>query len=52
MNKPAYGYVKPKHDEKAKLCFMGTESSILYIKIGSIYKYIPKNAEIKFDTLN
>ena len=40
------------NDEKAKLCFIDTKSSILYIKIGAIYKYIPKNAEIKFDTLN
>ena len=27
-----YGYVKPKYDEKAKLCYMGTDSFILYIK--------------------
>ena len=27
-----YDYVKPKYDEKAKLCFMDTDSSIVYIK--------------------
>ena len=27
-----YDYVKPKYREKAKLCYMDTESFILYIK--------------------
>ena len=27
-----YDYVKPKYGEKAKLCYMGTESFIVYIK--------------------
>ena len=32
-----YDYVKPKYDEKTKLCFMDTDSSIVYIKIDYIY---------------
>ena len=27
-----YDYVKPKYDEKAKLCYMDTDNFILYIK--------------------
>ena len=27
-----YDYVKPKYGEKAKLCYMDTESFIVYIK--------------------
>ena len=33
-----YDYVKPKHNEKAKLCYMDTESFIIYIKIDDICK--------------
>ena len=36
----SYDYVKPKYVEKAKLCYMDTDSSILYIKTDNIYKYI------------
>ena len=28
-----YDYVKPKCDEKAKLCYMDTDSFIIYIKL-------------------
>ena len=27
-----YNYVKPKYGEKAKLCYINTESSIVYLK--------------------
>ena len=33
-----YGYVKPKYGEKAKLCCIDTESSIVYIKVDDVYK--------------
>ena len=47
-----YNYVKPKHDEKAKLCYMNTDSFIAYIKTHDIYKDIAKDVEIRFNTSN
>ena len=47
-----YDYVKPKHDEKAKLCYMDTDSFIVYEKTDDIYKDIAENVETRFDTLN
>ena len=47
-----YDYVKPKHGEKAILCYMDTNSFIVYIKTDDIYKYITKDAEIRFNTPN
>ena len=35
-----------------KLCYMDTESLILYIKTDDIYKDIAKDVETKFDTSN
>ena len=32
-----YNYVKPKYGEKAKLCYMDTESFIVYIEIEDIH---------------
>ena len=32
MNEFWYGYVKPKYYEKAKLCYMDTDSFIKYIE--------------------
>ena len=40
-----YDYEKPKYGEKAKLCCMGTDSSILYIKTEDIYSDIVKDVE-------
>ena len=47
-----YNYVKPKYDEKAKLCYMDTDSFIVYIKTDDIYKDITENVETRFDTSN
>ena len=47
-----YDYVKPKYDEKAKLCYMDTDNLIVYIKTDDIYKDIAENVETRFDTLN
>ena len=33
-----YDYVKPKYGEKAKLCYINTGSSIVYIKTDDSYK--------------
>ena len=47
-----YDYVKPKYGEKAKLCYMNTESFIVYIKKDNIYKDIAEDVETRFNTLN
>ena len=44
-----YDYVKPKYGEKAKLCFMDTDSFIVYIKTNDIYKDIAEDVKTKFD---
>ena len=47
-----YHYVKPKYDEKAKLCYMDANSFVVYIKSNDIYRDIAENVETKFDTSN
>ena len=47
-----YDYVKPKYVEKAKLCYMDTDSSIVYIKTGYVYKGIEEDVETRFDISN
>ena len=47
-----YDYVKLKYDEKAKLCYMDTNSFIVYIKVDDIYKDIAEDVESRFDTSN
>ena len=38
-----YNYVKPKYGEKAKLCYMDTDTFIVYIKTGDYQKEKNKN---------
>ena len=45
-----YDYVKPKYDEKEKLCDMDKDSFIVYIKTDDIYKDIAEDIETRFDT--
>ena len=47
-----YDYVKPKHGEISKLCYMYTNSSIVYIKTNDVYKDIAQDVETRFDTSN
>ena len=47
-----YVYVKLKYGKKSKLCYMDTDSFILYIKTDDIYKDIAKDVETRFDTSN
>ena len=44
--------VKPEYGEKAKLCYMYTDSFIVYIKIDDIYQDIAENLETRLDTSN
>ena len=48
----SYDYVKPRYGEKAKLCYMDTDSFIAYIKTGDIYKEIAEDVETRFHTSN
>ena len=43
-------YVKLKYGEKAKLCYMDTDSLIVYIKTDDIYKDIAEDVETRFET--
>ena len=47
-----YDYVKQKYDKKTKLCYMDTDSLIVYIKTDDIYKDIAEDVETRFDTSN
>ena len=47
-----YDYVKLNYLEKAKFCYVDTDSFIAYIKTGDIYKDITEDVESKFDTSN
>ena len=47
-----YDYVKPKYGEKAKLCFMDTNSFMVYMKTDDIYQDIAEDVETRFDTSN
>ena len=41
-----------KYDKKAKLCYMDTNSFVVYVKRDHIYKDIVENVETRFDTWN
>ena len=43
-------YVKPKYDENVKLCYMDTDSFIVYVKTNDIYKDIAADVETRIDT--
>ena len=47
-----YDYVKPKYGEKAKICYLDTDSFIVYIKTGDNFKNIMKDVETRFGTVN
>ena len=47
-----HDYVKPKYSVKIKLCYMDTDSFIVYIKANDIYKDIAEDVETRFDTSN
>ena len=45
-----YDYVKPKYGENAKLCYMDTNSFIVYEKTDDVYKEIAEDVKTRFDT--
>ena len=48
----SYYYLKLKHGEKAKLCYINTDCFTVYIKTDDIYKDIVEDVEKRFDTSN
>ena len=47
-----HDYIKPEYKEKARLCYMDTDSFVVYIKTEDFYKGIAGDVEIWFDTSN
>ena len=47
-----YDYIKPKYGDKARLCYMDTDSFVIYIKTEDFYKNIAGDVERWFDTSN
>ena len=44
MYKFQYDYVKPKFGEKAKICYVDTDSFIVHVKTEDVYKDIAEDA--------
>ena len=47
-----HDYLNLKYGVKVKLCYMNTDSFIVYIKTDDIYKGIAEDVETGFDTSN
>ena len=47
-----YDYIKPKYQNNAKLCYMDTDSFIIYIKTEDVYEDITEEVEKRFDISN
>ena len=47
-----YDYTKPKYGDKARLCYMDTDSFVMRIKTEDFYKDIADDVERWFDTSN
>ena len=47
-----YDYMKPKHGNDVKLCYMDTGSFVMNIKTEDFYKDIANDVEKRFDTSN
>ena len=47
-----YDYIKPKYKDKARLCYMDTDSFIINIKTEDFHEDIADNVEAWFDTSN
>ena len=47
-----YDKIKPKYQDKEKLCYMDTESFIIHLKTEDFYKVIPNDVEKCLETFN
>ena len=45
-----YDYIKPKYQDKAKLCYMDTDSFIIHIETEDFYKDIADDIDKQYDT--
>ena len=52
MYKFWYDYMKPKHGDNVKLCYMDTDSFIMHIKTEDFYKDVADDVEKRSDTSN
>ena len=52
MNGFLYDYIRPKHQEKAKLCYMDTDSFIIHIKTEDFSEDVADDVEKWFDNSN
>ena len=47
-----YDYIKPKYNDNVRLCYMDTDSFVIYMKTNDFYKDIASDVENRFDTSN
>ena len=47
-----YNKMKPKYEDRIRLCYMDTDSFIMHIKTEDFYKDIADDVEKKYDTSN
>ena len=47
-----YDYIKPKYQDRAKLCYMNTDSFVIYVKTEDFYEDIADDVRKWFDTSN
>ena len=47
-----YNYIKPKYQDKAKICYIDTDSFLIHIKTEDFYEDIANDGERWFDTSN
>ena len=47
-----YEYINPKYEDRAKLCYIDTDSFIIYIKTKEFFEDISNDVEGWFDTSN
>ena len=52
MYKFWYDYIKPKYEDRAKLCYTDTDSFIIYIFTEDFFQDITDDVKIWFDTSN
>ena len=47
-----HDYIKPKYQNNVELCYMDTDSFIIYVKAEDFYEDIADDVEKRFDTSN